>query len=89
MRMRYLEVPKEIWKNKNIPKETKYIYSYIYTKGFGRIITDINVGEIQQVVNIKNKGLRKSLKILEELNYLIYKEYSNGMYTVTGLSTLF
>lgn len=56
MRMRYLEVPKEIWKNKNIPKETKYIYSYIYTKGFGRIITDINVGEIQQVVNIKNKG---------------------------------
>ena len=81
MRMRYLEVPKEIWKNKNIPKETKYIYSYIYTKGFGRIITDINVGEIQQVVNIKNKGLRKSLKIL--LNYLIYQEYSNGMYTVT------
>ena len=81
MRMRYLEVPKEIWKNKNIPKETKYIYSYIYTKGLGRIITDINVGEIQQVVNIKNKGLRKSLKIL--LNYLIYQEYSNGMYTVT------
>ena len=69
--------------NKNIPKETKYIYSYIYTKGFGRIITDINVGEIQQVVNIKNKGLRKSLKILEELNYLIYQEYSKGMYTVT------
>lgn len=83
MRMRYLEVPKEIWKNKNIPKETKYIYSYIYTKGFRRIITDINVGEIQQVVNIKNKGLIKSLKILEELNYLIYQEYSNGMYTVT------
>ncbi len=80
---RILEVPKEIWKNKNIPKETKYIYSYIYTKGFGRIITDINVGEIQQVINIKNKGLRKSLKILEELNYLIYQEYSNGMYTVT------
>ena len=47
MRMRYLEVPKEIWKNKNIPKETKYIYSNIYTKGFGRIIIDINVGEIQ------------------------------------------
>lgn len=62
MRMRYLEVPKEIWKNKNIPRETKYIYSYIYTKGFGRIITDINVGEIQQVVNIKNKGLRKVLR---------------------------
>ena len=49
-------------KIKNIPKETKYIYSYIYTKGFGRIITDINVGEIQQVVNIKNKGLRKVLR---------------------------
>ena len=83
MRIRYLEVPKEIWKNKNIPKEPKYFYSYIYTKGFGRIITDINVGEIQQVINIKNKGLRKSLKILEELKYLIYQEYSNRMYTAT------
>ena len=83
MRIRHLEVPETIWKDKRIPKETKLIYSYIYTKGFERILTDINVGEIQRVVNIKNKGLRKSLRVLEELKYLIYKEYSNGMYTVT------
>lgn len=83
MRIRHLEVPETIWKDKRIPKETKLIYSYIYTKGFERVITDINVGEIQRVVNIKNKGLRKSLRILEELKYLIYKEYSNGMYTIT------
>ena len=83
MRFKHLEVTQDIWKDKRIPKETKLIYSYIYSKGFDKIITDINVGEIQQVVNIKNKGLRKSLKILEDLKYLIYKEYSNGMYTIT------
>ena len=83
MRFKHLEVTQDIWKDKRNPKETKLIYSYIYSKGFDKIITDINVGEIQQVVNIKNKGLRKSLKILEDLKYLIYKEYSNGMYTIT------
>ena len=83
MKIRHLEIKDDIWKDKRIPKETKLIYAYIYTKGFERIITDINVGEIQRVVNIKNKGLRKSLKLLEELKYLIYKEYSNGMYTIT------
>ena len=83
MRIRHFEIKDDIWKDKRIPKETKLIYSYIYTKGFDKIITDINVGEIQRVVNIKNKGLRKSLKLLEELRYLIYKEYSNGMYTIT------
>jgi hypothetical protein len=83
MGIRHLEVPETIWKDKRIPKETKLIYSYIYTKGMTRIITDINVGEIQRVVNINNIGLRKSLRILEKLKYLIYKEYSNGMYTIT------
>ena len=83
MKFKHLEVPQEIWKDKRIPKEAKLIYSYIYTKGFERIITDINVGEIQRVVNITNIGLRKSLEILEHLKYLIYKEYSNGMYTIT------
>jgi len=83
MKIRHLEVADSIWKDKRIPKETKLIYSYIYTKGFERIITDINVGEIQRVVNITNIGLRKSLQILEKLKYLIYKEYSNGMYTIT------
>ena len=83
MKIRHLEVAESIWKDKRIPKETKLIYSYIYTKGFERIITDINIGEIQRVVNITNIGLRKSLQILEKLKYLIYKEYSNGMYTIT------
>lgn len=82
MKIRHLEVADSIWKDKRIPKETKLIYSYIYTKGFERIITDINVGEIQRVVNITNIGLRKSLEILEQLKYLIYREYSNGMYTI-------
>ena len=80
MRIRHLEVPETIWKDKRIPKETKLIYSYIYTKGFERIITDINVGEIQRVVNITNVGLRKSLELLEQLKYLIYKEYDKGLY---------
>ncbi len=83
MKIRHLEVAESIWKDKRIPKETKLIYSYIYTKGMMRIITDINIGEIQRVVNITNIGLKKSLQILEELKYLIYKEYSNGMYTIT------
>lgn len=83
MKIRHLEVADSIWKDKRIPKETKLIYSYIYTKGFERLLTDINVGEIQRVVNITNVGLRKSLKILEQLKYLIYNEYSNGMYTIT------
>ena len=83
MKIRHLEVADSMWKDKRIPKETKLIYSYIYTKGFERLLTDINVGEIQRVVNITNVGLRKSLKILEQLKYLIYNEYSNGMYTIT------
>ena len=82
MKIRHLEVADSIWKDKRIPKETKLIYSYIFTKGFERIITDINIGEIQKVVNIKNIGFRKSLELLEQLKYLIYKEYSNGMYTI-------
>ena len=73
----------KIWKDKRIPKETKLIYSYIYAKGLDKIIIDINVGEIQKVINIKNKRLRKNLKILEELKYLIYKEYDVGMYTIS------
>ncbi len=83
MMMKHLEISQKIWKDKRIPKETKLIYSYIYTKGFDKILTDINVGEIQKVVNIKNVGLRRSLKLLEELKYLIYKEYDNGMYIIT------
>ena len=83
MLIRKFKIQDSIWKDKRIPKETKYIYSNIYSKGFDRIITDINIGEIQQTIKIKNKGLKKSLDILEQLKYLVYQEYSTGMYTIT------
>ncbi len=82
MNRKQLEVSQKIWKDKRISKETKYIYSYIYSKGFDRIITDINIGEIQQTIKIKNKGFKKSLDILEQLKYLVYQEYATGMYTI-------
>lgn len=83
MSKEHLRIPKEIWEDKRIPKEAKYIYSYIYSKGISRYITDINIGEIQKVIRIKNKGLRNNLEKLEQLKYLVYQEYSNGMYTIT------
>lgn len=83
MRKNNLKIPQTIWQDKRIPIETKYIYSYIYSKGMERYITDINIGELQQIVKIKNKGLKNSLEILEQLKYLIYQEYANGMYTIT------
>ena len=83
MKITKFQIPTAIWKDKRIPKETKYVYSYIYQKGFNRIITDINIGEIQQTIKIKNKGLKKSLDILEQLKYLVYQEYSTGLYTIT------
>ena len=72
MKITKFQIPKAIWKDKSIPKEAKYIYSYIYTKGSERIITDINIGEIQQTIKIKNEGLRKNLEVLEKLKYLIF-----------------
>ena len=44
---------------KKISKETKYIY---YIKDFNKIITDINIGEMQQTIKIKNKDLKKVLR---------------------------
>ena len=85
MHIRKFKVAPNIWSDKRVPKETKYIYSYIYSKGFDKIITDINIGEIQQTIKIKNKGLRKSLEILEQLKYLVYQEYCTGMYTINLL----
>ena len=73
---------KELWKDKRIPKEAKYIYGYIYSKGIDKYIVDINIGEIKQVIKIKNTGLKNNLNILEKLKYLIYEEYDNGMYTI-------
>lgn len=83
MKITKFQIPTIIWKDKNIPKEAKYIYSYIYAKGNERIITDINIGEIQQTIKIKNEGLRKNLEVLEKLKYLVFQEYDIGMYTIT------
>ena len=83
MKITKFQIPTIIWKDKNIPKEAKYIYSYIYAKGSERIITDINLGEIQQTIKIKNEGLRKNLEVLEKLKYLVFQEYDTGMYTIT------
>ena len=81
----YHQIPNEVWKDKRIRPEGKIIYAYIYSKGFNRIITDINVGELQQVVKISNQGLKKNLERLELLKYLVYKEYDIGMYTINLL----
>lgn len=80
-----LEAPKRLWNDKRIKPEGKLIYSYIYSKGQDRIITNLNVGELQQVVRISNQGLKKNLKKLEDYKYLLFKEYSNCMYTINIL----
>ena len=85
MNKRHQGIPTKILKDKRIKPEGKLIYSYIYSKGQDRIITDLNVGELQQVVKIKNKGLKGNLERLEQLKYLIYKEYDTGMYTINLL----
>ncbi len=76
------EIPPKIWKDRHIKPEGKLIYSYIYSKGLDKLIIDLNIGEIQQVVKISNQGLKKNLKKLEDYRYLLFKEYSNGMYTI-------
>ena len=85
MNKRHQDLPTNILKYKRIKPEGKLIYSYIYYKGQDIIITDLNVGELQQVVKIKNKGLKRNLERLEQLKYLIYKEYDTGMYTINLL----
>ena len=57
MVIKKFQVPIDIWNDKNIPMEAKYIYSYIYSKSYKKYLVDINIGEIQQVIKIKNKGL--------------------------------
>ncbi len=83
MKIKQLEVPRKVWEDKRIPYETKYIFAFILAKAFDRNITHLDVGELQQTIRIKNKGLKKSLEILEKLNYLIYKDHNYGRYTIT------
>ena len=69
MLIRKFKVSLNIWNDKRVPKETKYVYSYIYSKGYDKIITDINIGELQQTIKIKNKGLKRNLEKLFLFRY--------------------
>lgn len=80
--IRHLEILDKIKKDKRVKFEGKIIYSYIYTKGFDKIIVDLNVGELQPYLKIKNKGLKNNLQTLERYKYLIYDEYDTGMYSI-------
>lgn len=81
MKIRHLDISNhKIWRDKNIKPEAKEIYAYLYVEGFDRIISHLNVGEIQQTIRITNKGLRKNLDILQKYKYLKFKEYHTGMY---------
>lgn len=69
-----------VWNDKRIKPEANEIFAYLYANGFNKIIVHLNVGNLQQLTRIKNKGLRKNLKLLQDNNYIRFKEYHNGMY---------
>lgn len=77
------EIPEKLWNDSRIKFEGKIIFGYILAKEFDRLVIDLNVGEIQQVVSITNVGLLKNLEKLERYKYLTFKEYSKGMYAIT------
>ena len=70
----------KIWEDKNIKPEGKEIFAYLYVEGFEKPISNLNIGDIQQTVRIKNKGLRRILEQLQKYNYLRFREYHTGMY---------
>lgn len=72
-----------IWKDKNIKPECKRIYSYLYSQGYDKVEFQMNIGDIQPIVRIKNTGFRNNLKTLEKNKYLMFREYDKGMYAVT------
>lgn len=39
-----------IWKDKNIKPETKEIFAYLYSEGFDKTISNINIGRVQKEV---------------------------------------
>lgn len=80
-RLKQLDISNhKIWEDKNIKPKSKEIFAYLYVEGFERTISHLNVGEIQQTVRIKNKGLRNVLEQLQRYGYLKYREYHSGMY---------
>ena len=70
-----------IWKDKNIKPETKEIFVYLYSEGFDKTISNINIGRVKkEVKSIKNI---KNLKQLEKYNYIKFREYDTGLYEYT------
>ena len=71
-----------IWKDKNIKFETKLIYKILCAEQSQRCeFTSISIEKDQKTLSITNVGFKKNLKILEDNNYIRFKEYSNGLYT--------
>ena len=83
LRLRHLEIPEKLWNDSRIKFEGKVIFGYILAKGFDKVVTDLNIGELQQTIPITNVGLLKNLEKLERYKYLTFKEYSKGMYAIT------
>lgn len=71
----------KIWKDKNINPEAKEVYSYLYEEALNRITTCISIGRVQgECKHIKNKAFKKILNLLEQNNYIVFREYDNGLY---------
>lgn len=85
MKHLHLDDSSRIWKDRKIKPEGKIIYSYIYSKGFEKSITNLNIWEIQPYLKITNKGLKNNLKSLEYGEYIKYREYDDGMYMINLL----
>ena len=83
MRLKQPENPEKLWNDNRIKFEGKVIFGYILAKGFDKVVTDLNIGELQQTIPITNVGLQKNLQKLERCRYLKFKEYSKGMYAIT------
>lgn len=83
MRKNQLDISEhKIWKDKNISPEGKTIFAYVYAIGFNKLLSHLNVGDIQPIISITNKALKRNLNILQEFKYLMFKEYDTGMYEI-------
>ena len=51
--------------------------------GFDKPEFSFNIGDIQPIMKIKNVAFRKNLQILEKYRYLMYEEYSRGLYDIS------
>ena len=66
MRLNKFQIKEQVWKDKRIPKEAKYIYTYIYSKGYERIITHPDRDADRE------KYLQKYLGTFEETPTILY-----------------